>query len=579
MASSQPLAQGIAKRRNDNIVPFKEVNEGRIPIGLRPKGSKQFKTNRITEAMFADIQNHYDYHLVKTASDLIINGALDGIMKVTHRGELKISKTMSELQGKAFHDVSKEVIRCYHKWGFVAYRVIEDHKLGRTIRVLDLSSGHELRYFINDNSEFIPSLYRRKAGTVGNDIGDIMGFAISVPPLMGGTLDQGMTGWERVEDVYFEVEYKPLSTGQLTSPVYTIKSIIDYHHALEAVELSVWGKLALPPIVTENTSANIGQLGAAMRMEWDLKDEGTLSRRNKTPAYHTLQSYPSYDMATKIDMQRRLSEQSQELTNTLGHASKEAARREINRLLYQTLPKSSVNLPQDRKLVHQVLPQPPSDMTERRLKLQQDVLTVFQIPPHKIQAESTQGRLHHDASVEDTWFSTVRRWQHTVCATAEAMWNNAWQEEELAMGTLTADLKPKPGMSDDYYISQIVKHTGVTVSIVSMQSQQRLHDLWKDGTLIRGEYIRQLSEAIGLPEESFEKEPGLSRMDLLTTGRYSITEMQIKAADRQAKESHKFEAEEADKDRENDAEEEKSYAKAKPKPKAKAKKKTPYSKK
>jgi hypothetical protein len=82
---------------------------------------------------------------------------------------------------------------------------------------------------------------------------------------------------------------------------------------------------------------------------------------------------------------------------------------------------------------------------------------------------------------------------------------------------------------------EVVSSTSIQVSIPGRPSEETYKELYREGSLKRDAYIRYQSGMHHIPLESFETEPTLSLLDILTTGKESIERIKAEKKQEQKK--------------------------------------------
>jgi len=181
-----------------------------------------------------------------------------------------------------------------------------------------------------------------------------------------------------------------------------------------------------------------------------------------------------------------------------------------------------VDLPAERKLARQVLAEAPSELKEKEIRFDQLVLQQFGIPPAMIQPESAHGKMVSNENAMEIYR------QHLAAMKHELLTPILFMVRQIHQSVVREAYLNRHGGKQGLTYEKFYSDTKITVALHGLPPEDKLDQFYQQGLLRYDAYIQTLSGIHGIPLDYFEKEPAISREDLLTSGKASISAEQNK---------------------------------------------------
>jgi hypothetical protein len=422
---------------------------------------------------------YYNDTLIRQSAQMVCTHVFSGKVRIQRTGE---SEALDEHMSAIWSSFGLQVLEQQDQFGFAAATFVSDPVYRRVPRVLNLLDGIEIRHRVNIYNEQLFAFYQRATNGLFTDI-------MPIP------------------NVYVFCYTPPTINGHIISSVNSLLPHVKHLSRMTVYSQIAESRRCNPPVLTETverkTIADV-DIDPVSRIQVSPADERRLSMLDKLARH----------------------------ANTIGVHSPGVLMDKMDTIL------SSLNgigigpiheLEAGKRYVNSQLAEGPANIDKLRVMNQQLCMMEFGIPPAMMQAESTHGKIGHNADARKTFDGHINMVKDRITGYIADMYHIMWDKQ-----TMRNVIVGKP-ITEPLSDEEVVSSTSIQVSIPGRPSEETYKELYREGSLKRDAYIRYQSGMHHIPLESFETEPTLSLLDILTTGKESIERIKAEKKQEQKK--------------------------------------------
>jgi hypothetical protein len=490
MSSVLPLGAAIAAKSNEEKgEPIKET-ETRERRPLRDLGDSESiglgnilsSTDyvRLNVSQMNELSRRYHNDpIIRIVAEAVRSRVFSGKVRIEKAGareEKKVEKKdtdpLEEQYSQIWSSWGMQILEQQEMWGFAAATFVSDPIHGFVPRVLNLLDGIEIRYRVNKFNERLFAFYQRPMPSSG--LGPT-----SLP----------------LPNVYVFPDTPPGNRGEIRSKVASLGPVQEHLEMMTRFSLAAESRRCNPTVMTEHVEYNY-------KTEWNPADPSSYPR--VTSEQERCMSF--------VD---RLAKHA----NTFGVSSPGVLLNKADHMLALLTASGGSpthHLDPGRRYVSPQMPEPPADIERLRLSYQQIVMMLWQMPPPVMQAESTHGKIGHNEDSRRMFDESIKTIKDRIAGYMADMYHIMWDKPNMEKEILSTPLHT-PLTADS-----ILRSTWITVSIPGRPAEPVYSGLYREGSLKWSAYRLYQSGMHSIPLESFEEEPKLSLIDLMTEGQSSI---------------------------------------------------------